>query len=167
MSENGIMTGVSKTEFQPDASLTRAMFATMLYRMAGQQTITFSNRFADVPAGKWYSNAVIWASNEGIVSGYGNGNFGTNDYITREQIAKMLMEYGKVHGYDVSQSADFSSFADASAVSGWANGYMKWAVGSGMIGGASKEGKLYLNPKGNATRAESATMLMRFMEKYK
>ena len=166
VTEKGIMNGTAPNEFKPDDSLTRAMFATMLYRMAGQPAVTFTNKFPDVPAGTWYSNAVIWASEKGIVGGYGDGRFGTNDFITREQIAKMLMQFGKVQGYDVSQSADFSTFADASSVSGWATSYMKWAVGSGMIGGKTINGKLCIAPKGNATRAESATMLMRFMEKY-
>ena len=166
VTEKGIMNGTAPNEFKPDDSLTRAMFATMLYRMAGQPAVTFTNKFPDVPANKWYSNAVIWASEKGIVSGYGDGRFGVNDSITREQIAKMLMEYGRVQGYNISQSADFSAFADAGSVSGWASGYMKWAVGSGMISGSQKHGKYYLNPKGNATRAESATMLKRFMEKY-
>ena len=164
--ENGIMTGTKSNEFAPDEPLDRAMFATMLYRMAGQPTVTYTNKYPDVPEGKWYSNAVMWASEKGIVNGYSDGRFGTKDYITREQIAKMLMEYGRVQGYYVGQRADFSTFADAGKVSGWANDYMKWAVGSGMIGGSLKDGKYYLNPKGNATRAESATMLKRFMEKY-
>ena len=165
--ESGIMKGVGDgTCFDPDAPLTREMFATILYRMEGQPAVTYTGKFPDVPGGKWYSNAIIWASEQGIVGGYSDGTFGTGDYITREQIAKMLMEYGKKQGYDVSESADFNSFEDAGKVSGWANDYMKWAVGSGMIGGSQKDGKNYLNPKGNATRAESATMLKRFMEKY-
>jgi len=165
--DNKIMNGVGDgTRFDPDAPLTREMFATVLYRMAGEPAVTYKRKFPDVPGGKWYSNAVIWASEQGIVSGYGSGNFGTGHYITREQIAKMFMEYGRMQGYDVSEKAAFSSFADAGKVSGWANDYMKWAVGSGMIGGSLKDGKYYLNPKGNATRAESATMLKRFMEKY-
>lgn len=166
VSDHGIMTGVNDNEFQPNAPLTRGMFATMLYRMSGQPTVTFTNNYSDVYPGNWYSNAVIWASNQGIVSGYGNGRFGTSDYITREQIAKMLYEYGETKGYNVNQRADFDNFADASSVSGWAGDYMSWAVGSSMIGGKNIDGKLCLEPKGNATRAESATMLMRFMEKY-
>ena len=165
-SENGIMTGVKPGEFQPDEPLTRAMFATMLYRMAGEPAVTYTNKYPDVPADKWYSDAVIWASEQEIVGGYVDGRFGTKDNITREQIAKMLMQFGKNQGYDVSQSAEFGTFADASSVSSWANEYMKWAVGSGMIGGKDINGKRCLAPKGNATRAESATMLMRFMEKY-
>lgn len=166
VSENGIMNGVGDgTRFDPDAPLTRSMFATMLYRMAGEPSVAYMGKYPDVPAGKWYSNAVIWASKQGIVNGYADGRFGTNDSITREQIAKMLNEYGKMQGYDVSQSADFTNFADAGAVSKWANGYMQWAVGSGMISGKEINGKKYLDPKGNATRAESATMLMRFLEK--
>ena len=147
--DNGIMNGVGDgTSFDPDAPLTREMFATVLYRMAGEPSVTYTGKFPDVPRGKWYSNAVIWASEQGIVGGYGDGRFGTGDYITREQIAKMFMEYGRKQGNDVSHRADFSTFADAGKVSGWAKDYMKWAVGSGMIGGSMKDGKYYLNPKG-------------------
>ena len=165
--ENGIMKGVGDgSEFGQDDSLTRAMFATMLYRMAGEPAVTYTAKFPDVPANRWYSKAVIWASEQGIVNGYGDGRFGTDDSITREQMAKMLMEYGKIQNYDVSQNVDFSHFADAGSVSKWATDYMKWAVGSGIIGGSQKDGQFYLNPRGNASRVESATMLKRFLEKY-
>ncbi len=122
--------------------------------------------FADVPSGTWYSDAVIWAYSKGIVSGFGNNLFGVKENITREQIARMLMEYARVMGYDISARAGLESFADQSSVSGWATEYVRWMVGSGMMSGTVKDGKYYLNPKGNAARDECASMLMRFIQKY-
>ena len=168
---NDIMNGISgTTEFRPDATLTRGMFATVLYRMAGEPQITFKNTFSDVKAGKWYSNAIIWANQKGIVQGMGNGTYGVDLEITREQIAKMLNEYAKICQYDVSASKSLDSFTDAKDVSGWAVNYLKWAVAVEMIGGKpnDSEGTSYrLDPKGQATRAECAAMLMRFQNKYK
>lgn len=164
--EKGIMTGVKETLFQPDASLTRGMFASIIYRLAGSPAVTYKNIFSDVPAGKWYSDAIIWAYENKIVAGLGNGKYGVYDNITREQMARMLMEYAKVQGYDTSGRADFGKFADASAVSSWAAENMSWAVESGIISGSVKDGKYYMNPKGQATRAEAATMLMKFIQKY-
>ena len=161
--DNQIMKGVGDgTTFAPDDTLTRAMFATVLYRMAGEPAVTYTNKFPDVPAGKWYSNAIIWASKKGIVSGYGDGTFGKDNNITREQMAKMLMEFAKAEGYGTNIRADLSGYPDQSSISRWARDYMSWAVGSGMIGGKTVDGKLSLVPKGEATRAECATILMRF-----
>ena len=164
--ENGIMTGTKADTFEPDSALTRAMFASVLYRMSGSPQVTYKNIFSDVPAGKWYSDAIIWAYEKGIVAGLGNGHYGINDNITREQMARMLHIYAQVNGYDISQSAELNKFADASSVSGWALNDVKWAVGAGIISGSTKDGKSYLNPKGAATRAECAVMLKQFMSKY-
>ncbi len=164
--ENGVMTGVKANQFQPDVPLTRAMFASVIYRLAGSPDITYKNVFSDVPAGKWYSNAIIWAYEKGIVAGLGNGRYGTNDNITREQLARMLMEFAKVQSYNTSDSADFSKFADASEVSRWATDNMRWAVGAGIISGSTKDGSYYMNPKGQATRVECAVMLTKFIQKY-
>lgn len=164
--ENGIMTGVKTDEFQPDVPLTRAMFASVIYRLAGSPEVTYKNVFSDVPAGKWYSNAIIWAYENKIVAGLGNGRYGINDNITREQVARMLMEFAKVQGYDISDSADFGKFADASDVSRWAADNMRWAVGAGIISGSTKDGVYYMNPKGQATRAECAVMLAKFIKKF-
>ena len=143
------------------------MFATVLYRMAGEPDVAFSNKFTDVKSGQYYSNAVIWAYNERIVSGFSDGSFGVNNNITREQIAKMLCEFGKSQGYDMSLAASLNTFTDTSEVSGWAIGYMQWAVGAGMISGKPNEnGTFRLDPKGDATRAECAKMLSMFMQKY-
>ena len=165
---NNIMNGINgTTRFDPDEPLTRAMFATVLYRMAGEPPVQFQNKFEDVSAGAYYSNAVIWAYNQGIVNGLDGGKrYGINEYITREQIAKMLKEYGRVMKYTMNESADLERFPDKSEVSGWAVGYMQWAVGSGMVTGKNVGGTFYLDPKGNATRAECAAMLTRFMERY-
>ena len=165
--DNGIMKGVGDgTSFDPDAPVTREMFATVLYRIAGEPAVAYKNKFPDVPGGKWYSNAVIWASEQKIVSGYTNGKFGTGDYITREQMAKMLMEYANYKGHGTGVRANLGRFADKSTVSTWATDYMKWAVGCGMISGSTQNGYYYLKPKGQATRAECATMLSRFVPTY-
>lgn len=165
--ENGIMTGVKTDEFRPDEPLTRAMFASVIYRLAGEPAVSYKSIFSDVPAGKWYSNAIIWAYENGIVAGLGNGRYGINDNITREQMARMLMEFAKVQGYDTSDRADFSKFADSSQVSRWAYENMQWAVGAGIISGSTRNGKYYMNPKGQATRAECAVMLTKFIQKYR
>lgn len=166
---NGIMNGISGTDwFFPDEPLTRAMFATVLYRMAGSPETAYSSRFPDVADGKWYSKAIIWANNKGIVNGFSDGTYGIDDNITREQIAKMLYEYAGTQGYDISASSSIGDFTDADEVNGWAVGYMRWATGVGMITGKPNgDGSYRLDPKGDATRAECAAMLMRFEKKYK
>ena len=163
--ENGIMNGVGVGSFQPDAPLTRAMFTTMLYRMAGSPAVEFENKYSDVPGNKWYSKAVTWASEQGIVNGYSETIFKPDDNITREQIAKMLRVYARMQGEDVNTNVELSAFADGQKVSKWAEEYVKWAVGAGMLNGSVKDGKYYLRPKDNATRAESAAILSRFMQK--
>lgn len=166
--DNNIMNGINgTTRFDPDEPLTRAMFATVLYRMAGNPAVQFQNKFEDVTAGRYYSNAVIWAYEQGIVQGMEGGKrYGIDEYITREQIAKMLKEYGRVAGYNLDDSVDIGGFPDYREVSGWAVNYMKWAVGSGMVTGKNINGVYYLDPRGNATRAECAAMLTRFMKRY-
>lgn len=169
--ENGVMNGITNPDgtidsFQPDESLTRAMFAAVLYRMAGQPPVEFENRFSDVSTGRYYSSAIIWAYKNGIVNGYADGNYGVDDFITREQIAKMLRVYAQVRGYSTNDRADLSRFPDISEVSGWAMEHISWAVGCGMINGKNINGTYYLDAKGNATRAECAAMLMRFINRY-
>ncbi|MGN0329672.1 MAG: S-layer homology domain-containing protein [Kineothrix sp.] len=166
---NQIMNGISGTaEFQPDHPLTRAMFATVLYRMAGKPEVAFTDKFSDVAADKWYSDAIIWANRQNIVSGFTDGSYGINTNITREQIAKMLYEYAKSCKYDITAAKELDSFTDAASVSRWAADYMKWATAVEMITGKpNAEGGYRLDPKGEATRAECAAMLMRFENKYK
>lgn len=166
--DNNIMNGINGTmRFDPDEPLTRAMFATVLYRMAGNPAVQFQNKFEDVKEGKYYSNAVIWAYEQGIVQGLDGGRrYGIDEFITREQIAKMLNEFGRVQGYTLDDSTDIGGFPDYGEVSGWAVNYMKWAVGSGMVTGKNIDGVYYLDPRSNATRAECAAMLTRFMNRY-
>ena len=160
--ENGLLTGTSSTEFAPNGQMTRGMLVTVLYRKEGRPVVSASNRFPDVSSTKYYASAITWASSLDIVAGYSNGNFGPEDSITREQIAKILYRYAEYKGYDVSSSVELTSFSDASSVSSYAKKYMKWTVAEGLIQGSN--GKL--NPKGNATRAEIAAILKRFVEKY-
>ena len=166
---NQIMNGISGTaEFRPDHPLTRAMFATVLYRMAGKPEVTFTDKFSDVAADEWYSDAIIWANRQNIVSGFADGSYGVNTNITREQIAKMLYEYAKSCKYDITAAKELDSFTDAASVNKWAAVYMKWATAVEMITGKpNAEGGYRLDPKGEATRAECAAMLMRFENKYK
>ncbi len=164
--EKGIMTGIKGDEFLPDAPLTRAQFASVIYRMAGLPQVTYRNIFTDVPARKWYSDAVVWAYEHGIAAGFGEGCYGIDYFITREQMARMLMEFARTQGYDIGAREDFGKFADADQVSGWAAENMQWAVASGIISGSVKDGKYYMNPKSQATRAECAVMLTKFMKEH-
>ena len=167
--DNDIMGAITDTtQFQPDRPLSRSMFATVLYRMAGSPKVVFENKFSDVTAGKWYSDAIIWAYANKIVAGYTDGSFGINRNITREQIAKMLFEYAKVSKYDISERNDLGSFTDEASVSGWAVEYMQWATAVKMITGKPNDDKktYRMDPQGDATRAECAAMLTRFQEKY-
>lgn len=159
--DKDIMSGVSENEFAPSGKLTRAMLVQMLYNMESRPACDAENAFIDVPVGQWYTDAVIWANDEKIVSGMGDGLFAPNMEITREQMVVMLYNYAKYKGYDVTASADLSTFADNASVSAWAQPAMQWAVAEGYISGM---GDSQLAPQGTATRAEIASVIMRFME---
>lgn len=159
--DKGIMSGVSENEFAPSGKLTRAMLVQMLYNMESRPACDAENAFMDVPVGQWYTDAVIWANDAKIVSGMGEGLFAPNMEITREQMVAMLYNYAKYKGYDVTASADLSAFADTASVSAWAQPAMQWAVAEGYISGM---GDNQLAPQGTATRAEIASVIMRFME---
>lgn len=158
--ENGMMNGTGSTTFSPDTTTTRGMIVTILHRMEGTPSVT-GKGFTDVSDGKYYSAAVAWASANGIVDGYGNGAFGPNDTITREQLATILYRYVQYKGYDTEITGDVSVFADGSQVSSYAVEAMNWAVSSGLISGV---GDNTLAPKGSATRAQVAVILMRFCQ---
>ena len=143
--------------------MTRAMLAQVLYNLEGKPAATGAP-FQDVAPGQWYANAVAWAAENGIVSGYGNGRFGPNDPITREQLATILHRYASKKGYDTSASASLSGFSDSASVSGYAQEALSWAVGAKLVSGM---GNNALNPAGTATRAQVATILMRFCENFK
>lgn len=159
--DKGVMSGVSENEFAPAGKLTRAMLVQMLYNMESRPACDAENAFMDVPVGQWYTDAVIWANDAKIVSGMGEGLFAPNMEITREQMVAMLYNYAKYKGYDVTASADLSAFADTASVSAWAQPAMQWAVAEGYISGM---GDNQLAPQGTATRAEIASVIMRFME---
>ena len=157
--DNGLMSGVSDTEFAPSATLSRAMLAMILWRMAGSPTSSDEMPFSDVTAGMWYTDAVNWAAANGVVTGY-DGKFAPDDPVTREQIVTILYRYAKLGGMDVSVGEDTNilSYDDASDVSDWAISAMQWAVGSGVIGGKTAS---TLAPKDTATRAEIAVIMTR------
>lgn len=158
----GLMVGVSDTSFAPGQTLSRAMLASILYRLAGEPAVTAENPFTDVPADRWYTDAVIWAAENGIVVGCGDGTFRPNASATRAQTAVMLYAYANFAGRNTSQRADLSAFADAADVPSWALAEMQWAHAAQLILG--RDGKL-LVPNAEATRAEMATILSTFIGK--
>jgi hypothetical protein len=160
--ERGLFNGYPDGTFQPTGTMTRAMLVTVLWRLDGSDDSFSANRFSDVVAGQWYSTAVDWASNWGIVKGVADDIFGVNENITREQLVTILYRYCQMKGYDVSETAALTGFADADSVSDYASEAMAWAVGAGIIQGYNHA----LDPTGSATRAQVATILMRFAEKF-
>lgn len=164
--KHGLMAGTSATTFAPEVTTSRAMIATILWRMAGSPVVNYAMNYTDVTQGQWCSEAIRWATSEGVVTGYGNGMFGTNDPITREQLATMLWRYAQTEGYDVSIGEDTNilSYTDVADLSEYAIPAMQWAVGAGIINGTGDGSTL--SPQGQATRAQAAVMLMRFCEEY-
>lgn len=159
--DNDLMAGATATRFDPNGKLTRAMFAAVLYRMEGSPAVTYSSTFSDVPENEWYTNAVMWASQNGIVSGYSNGTFSGGSILTREQLASMLCRYAEHKGLDTSNQANLNGFEDVHNLSDWAAPAMRWAVQSNILGTTSPS-KQQLSPTGTATRAQCASILMRF-----
>ena len=166
--ENGLMRGVSGGKFLPDGSTTRAQLVTILWRLEGSPETTGAARFSDVAGGAWYAEAVRWAAGCGVVKGYDNGCFGPNDAVTREQMAAILYRYAQHKGYDVSAGEDTNilSFDDAFAVSEYAIPAMQWACGSGMVRGIAQKGGMLLAPRDTTTRAQAATLIMRFQSAF-
>ena len=164
--KHGLMAGTSATTFAPDVTTSRAMIATILWRMAGSPVVNYAMDYTDVAQNQWCSEAIRWATSEGIVGGYGNGLFGTNDPITREQFAVMLWRYAQTEGYDVSvgENTNILSYTDVSDVAEYAIPAMQWACGAGIITGTGDGSAL--SPQGQATRAQAAVMLTRFCEEY-
>lgn len=162
---NGIMTGLDGTTFGPTENLARAQFAVILHRLMDVPEVEYKAVFPDVKDGEWYTDAILWASENKIVTGYSDtGNFGPGDNINREQMAVMMYRFAKFLQEDVSQTADYSRFSDAGYVNEFAQEAMSWAVGMEIISG--KDDGTRLDPQGNASRAECATIIMRFLEKY-
>ena len=159
----GVMQGVSDTRFGPHLTATRAMMATILWRMEGSPAPTAEARFTDVRSGQWYSEAVAWTAQSGVYTGYADGSFRPNDSITREQLATILYRYAKYKGVDVSVGEDTNilSYADAAEISDYAFPAMQWACGAGVMQGSNGN----LLPRGRATRAQIAAMLHRYLVK--
>ena len=166
--ENGLMRGVSGGKFLPDGSTTRAQLVTILWRLEGSPETTGAVRFGDTAGGAWYTEAVRWAAGCGVVKGYDNECFGPDDAVTREQMAAILYRYAQHKGYDVSAGEDTNilSFDDAFAVSEYAIPAMQWACGSGMVHGIARDGRMLLAPRDTTTRAQTATLLMRFQSAF-
>lgn len=160
----GMMDGISATQFAPNSNLTRGMVVTMLYRLEGEPRVTGSSGFDDVASGAWYADAVTWAAENGIVNGVSDTEFAPNVNITREQLAAILYRYAEYNDYDVSGRDDLSEFTDRSSISSYALDAMRWAVDEGLITGITNT---TIEPQGTATRAQAATMFMRFMSTVK
>lgn len=157
--ENGLMTGVSATEFAPNQTTTRGMIVSMLARLEGVTSAEDAG-FADVAANDWYATAVNWAASEGIVNGFEDDTFRPNAPITREQMAAILYNYADYKGYDVSARADLSDYADAASISSWAEDVLAWANAEGLINGMTAT---TIDPQGATTRAQTAAMFERFL----
>lgn len=158
--ENGMMNGTGDGCFSPALTTSRAMIVTILYRLEDSPALVPAE-FPDIQPGIWYADAVGWASSSGVVSGYDDGRFGPDDAITREQLAAILYRYAALKGMDTGATDSLSSFTDADSVSSYALDAMRWAVGNGLISG---KGSGILDPRGSATRAEAAAILMRFCQ---
>ncbi|MBR4086547.1 MAG: S-layer homology domain-containing protein [Clostridia bacterium] len=160
--QKGLMNGISETEFAPDSDTTRAMLVTVLHRMEGSPAPQKQGAFSDIEAGTWYTDAVAWAAENNVVNGMGDGTFAPDDKITREQLTTVLFRYGQFKQKDEGTRAPLEPFADQAKVSQWASEGMQWAVSKGIINGINEEDKTNLQPQGNATRAQIATVLMRY-----
>ena len=162
--EKELFAGVTTTTFEPDAPMTRAMLVSVLWRLEGRPEAPSTNPFSDVQNGKWYTSGVLWAASKEIVSGFPNGTFAPDDSITREQMASLMMRYATYKGIELVQGASLDSFVDADKVQGWSKEAVAWAVAAGIISG-NKQGDVYtLAPQASATRAQVASILMRFIE---
>ena len=159
--ENGLMDGVGGNRFAPNSATTRAQLVTILYRLEGQPAVSGDLPFTDVEAGTWYTNAVGWAAQNGIVNGVGDDTFAPGNDLTREQLVTILYRYAESKGYDVSASADLAGYPDGEEIQAYAREAMAWAVAENIIQGMEDD---TLKPAGNASRAQIATILMRFCE---
>lgn len=158
--ENKLMAGTGSDTFGPDLATSRGMIVTILYRMAGSPAVGACG-FTDVAAGQYYTSAIAWAAEKGVVSGYGGGLFGPDDPITREQMTLILQGYARLSGKDVSARADLSAYTDAGEISGYAQESMSWARAVGLVNGTSET---TLTPSGTATRAQAAVLFQGFCE---
>ena len=167
MAQTGRMIGVSETRFAPQTNLTRGQLATILYRMEGSPEVTgMEHPFTDVAENRFYSDAVTWASEYGIVCGVTETKFLPNVAVTREQMAVLLYRYAEYKGYNMAVEGDLSRFPDGEKTSKYAESAMCWAVNAGLFQGSADGGAIWLKPQSGATRAQAATVLVRFLEKF-
>ena len=159
--EKGMMAGTAADVFAPNATTTRAMIVTILYRLEGSPAVTGTSAFVDVPAGQWYTDAVNWAAANQIVNGTSATTFAPNDSITREQMAAILYRYAQYKGYDVTKQANLSGYSDNGQVSAYAKDALAWANAAKLINGVTNT---TLAPQGNATRAQVSAILHRFCD---
>ena len=159
--DQGMMKGVEQDVFAPGSDLTRGMLAQVLYNLEGTPDIRKPSPYTDVAQDAWYTDAVTWAADKGIVTGYGEGLFGPEDPVTREQMAAILYRYAVLKGYDMTAAGSLNGFEDGADVSSWAEKAMEWAVGIKLLSG---KGDGILDPTGTATRAEVAQILMNFCQ---
>ena len=160
VTENGLMNGTDYREFSPNIPMTRAMFALILYRLNDQPDVFADNPFTDVPEGQWYTDAILWANENGLMLGTGSGIFEPRNNITREQVVTVLYRYAEGQEFDISNQSNLSDYIDAVEISDWALDAVTWAVGTGVIKGRSTT---TLVPQGLVTRAEVAQILLNFL----
>ena len=160
----GLFYGTSETTFDPDATMTRAMLVTVLYRLEGKPETNAENPFEDVADGTWYTDAVIWAAANGIVNGVGDNRFDPDGKITREQMAAILYRYTKFKGLTLNSSEYAEQYPDADEVSPYAAEAMRWANAEGLINGMGSGETVILAPRGDATRAQVAAIFMRYVQ---
>ncbi|MCL2153197.1 MAG: YDG domain-containing protein [Oscillospiraceae bacterium] len=164
VTDRQLMNGTDEDKFSPGGAITRAMLVTILYRLEGSPDVSGDISFSDVDSGQWYSNAILWASQNGIVKGYSSEIFGLNDPVTREQAVSILYRYAEAKGLDVSASADLSEYSDMEDISDWALDAMQWAVAVGIIQGRTSS--TTIEPQGTSTRAEVAMIFKRYIEDF-
>lgn len=163
--KNNLMSGTDSEHFSPNDKLTRAQFATILFRLSGESAVNYKPVFKDVPDNYWFTEGILWTNQAGIAGGYEGSNlFGINDPITREQLAAMIYRYADYKEYDTSGKASLDSFSDVEQISAFASDAVKWAVKSELLSGKTET---LLDPKGNATRAECAAIISRFSQNIK
>ena len=162
--KTGLFYGTSEITFSPDAAMTRAMLVTVLYRLEGKPETTADNPFKDVADGTWYTDAVVWAAENGIVTGVAGGIFDPDGAITREQMATILYRYTQYKGLTLNDGDYTDEFPDIDIVSTYAAEAMRWANAEGLINGVINNGKVTLAPKDKATRAQVAAILMRYVQ---
>lgn len=161
----GLFNGVSADKFAPEETMTRAMLVTVLWRYAEKPAATQGSTFSDVAQGQWYTEAVAWAAENGIVNGVGDGKFDPEGTVTREQMAAILYRYAEQREINTDARADLAMFEDAAEISPWATEYLQWAVAEGLMNGSAEQDKLYAMPQSGATRAQVAAIFVRAIEK--